>query len=142
MTVQKLFAITPKTNKLRMLNKMIDGVTILEKIEIMSTNMNQNYFLTNFFLPAIVTFALGVFVCLVTLDDERFIPIVLIVIGWFSFTFIPMFFNSLEKQTPTGRYIYRCVVDESVSIEELQEKYYIREKDGDIYILEDKTSVE
>lgn len=39
---------------------------------------------------------------------------------------------------PTGRYRYECLIDESVSAVELNERYIIKEKRGEIYVIEDR----
>lgn len=39
---------------------------------------------------------------------------------------------------PTERYRYECLIDESVSAVELNERYVIKEKRGEIYVIEDR----
>lgn len=49
-----------------------------------------------------------------------------------------MVFAGIQPQEPTGRYRYECLIDESVSMKEVYERYEIIEQRGDIWVLEDK----
>jgi len=114
---------------------MMDGITVLEQVEIIEYQLsiwsNPSIMITILFIGICVLFLIGVLFI-----EER--PLLMIIVCCVGFYFINPFNENPQKAVPTGRYQYRCIVDDSVSIEDLNEKYNIIGKDGDIYVLEDK----
>ena len=46
--------------------------------------------------------------------------------------------NAEKDDEPTGRYRYEATIDESISAEQLYDKYDVIERRGEIWVLEDK----
>ena len=105
---------------------MIDGITILNQTEIMEV---PGVWL---FITICISLVIGFIVALL-LHNEDALPIVTLL----AFIGMAIVVSILFKE-PTGRYKYECLIDDSVSITELYEKYEVIEQRGDIWVLEDK----
>jgi hypothetical protein len=105
---------------------MIDGITILNQTEIMKV---PGVWL---FITICVSLVIGLIAALILSEADAF-PLFTLLTFIILAIIISIFFEQ-----PTGRYKYECIIDESVSITEVYEKYKVVEQRGDIWILEDK----
>lgn len=110
---------------------MIDGITVLNSTEIMQ---NPDW------LVRLVGVLLVLFLVSLTLalsvDSEPFDGIcavisVICLIGLFAIGII-------DTEESTGRYEYEVIMSEDVPLQEVYERYEIKEQRGDIWVLEDK----
>lgn len=110
----------------------IDGIRILSQQVIME---NPNFVFMVYVLLAgcSILFLIG---ALITCKDWQ---IIVSVISGFVFMLWLIFAGAcgiFEK--PSDRNIYKCLFEDDIPIQELYDKYEIIDKDGDIWILEDK----
>lgn len=99
---------------------MIEGVTVLNQTPIKTVSIIQ-----------IILWTVIVIVTLSFIMAEMYLifPIALLCTVLVC-VFVPT--------THTGKYKYECTIDESVSFNELYEKYEIVEQRGSIWVLKDK----
>lgn len=128
-------------------------MTILETTPIMN-NLFCEYVVLSSFCSAVILFPL-VFICgllyCVFMDKnmckaaERAEQIVDILFGLETFFAVlclgGLFVCGIYQPDYTGRNQYKVLIDDSVSFNEIAENYEIVGQDGDLYILEDKESV-
>ena len=114
---------------------MIDGITVLSKTGVSTASVplvlmaTIGGFVITFILFALLTQKIDV--------DENFMFAVAMImsLGVAVLAGVAVYSVTLE---PTGRCRYECLIDESVSAVELNERYVIKEKRGEIYVIEDK----
>ena len=115
---------------------MLEGITVLKTIEIMDIDPMKY-----------IIFVAITFICMVSahqfLEDiigfglSFLISIIIGVAFIIGFTVITSTSpNFMEKGT--GRYQYKCIIDDNVSLTELTKNYEIIEQQNDIYIIEDR----
>ena len=105
---------------------MIDGITVLNQIEISTPTGLGIFFGVVAFLVVVILFG-------VLTKFEGWSSAIGSIIGIIAFVFITN--ASIE---PTGCYKYECLIDKSVSMTEVYEKYKVIEQRGEIWVLEDK----
>lgn len=107
---------------------MVEGITVLNKIAVTGLP-------TWIIISALIMFIIGLIVFVISIVSDW--P------GWTAiFPFVGILalvvcgiLNSVIK---TGEYRYECIIDDSVSYNEVVENYNIVEQRGDIWVLEDK----
>lgn len=108
---------------------MVEGITILNKTAVtgLPTWVSVLAFVI-FFIGAIV------FAVSMVLDGPVYVTAYSLMIG-----LIVMFaYGTFKLTVKTGEYRYECIIDDSVSYNEVVENYKIVEQRGDIWVLEDK----
>lgn len=108
---------------------MIEGITVLNEIAVTGVPSWM-------MISAIIICMIGIIVFAIAIIAEwptwkAIIPIIIVLLIWF----ICGIFNITFK---TGEYQYECIIDDSVSYNEVIENYNIVEQRGDIWVLEDK----
>ena len=111
---------------------MIDGITVLSQNVIMESNIGAVLGCgCGAFILTLVVLAL---MCGRMEGDPGLVwslsAIAAVVAGIFAAYHV--------TSEPTERYRYECLIDESVSAVELNERYIIKEKRGEIYVIEDR----
>ena len=74
---------------------------------------------------------------LVLASQEQFVGIIVAVVSFVILLFIGAFCDT----QPTGRFKYECIIDQSVPLNDVYERYEVTERRGDIWVLEDKEVV-
>lgn len=108
---------------------MVEGITVLNTTAVtgLPTWVSVLAFVI-FFIGAIV------FAVSMVLDGPVYVTAYSLMIG-----LIVMFAYGIFNYTiKTGEYRYECIIDDSVSYNEVVENYKIVEQRGDIWVLEDK----
>lgn len=107
---------------------MIKGVEILNKTPI--TEMTNGGFIV--LIISAIVMAIAIF----SIDNCNSRGQLI----WFLISLISVIsiIVGLNIRKPTGRYEYKVTIDNDVPIQEVYENYKIVEKDGKIWILEDK----
>lgn len=111
----------------------MDGITILN-----TTLVDE---CAQWVLPTVL--ALG-FICIVALvlmlnSNDTGVPIFFGTISLLAMIAIPIIVITSNSHWRTNeRNQYECIIDDSVSINEVYEKYNVIERRGDIWVLEDK----
>lgn len=108
---------------------MLEGIEVLSKIEIMCP---PAWALVLLFVTMIV----AVIFVVVTLYEKHDILYTLSII--FLLLFIGSFILCFVLERPTGKYEYKVTIDDSVSMNEFNERYEIIEVEGKIYTIKDK----
>lgn len=106
----------------------MQGINILNQTEIMTySNFNGGIILISF---------IGLIVCVIIAFDncDEWISTMLGCI----FGIIFALFVIIGETEPTGRYRYECIIDKSVSIQDIYDNYKVVEQRGELWILEDK----
>ena len=114
---------------------MINGITVLSQEAIIESSVGWT--LTS----AVGAFVLAWIIFAIALRDvagDTDLIINLIAIASIGAAFIAGFVAYRVTSEDTGRYRYECLIDESVSAVELNERYVIKEKRGEIYVIEDR----
>lgn len=112
---------------------MLEGITVLNQAEIMVT---PNWFNVVFFIAtllAVIFILVGIF----NIDEAWGQVLATTALVMFAVLMITSWFEPGVK-IPSGRYKYECLIDESVSMTDVYERYEIIEQRGDIWVLEDK----
>lgn len=107
---------------------MIEGITILNKIAITGLP-------SWIMVSAIIIFIIGLLVFTVSIIADW--PTWTVIISAVSL-FVFVICGILDGIIKTGEYQYECIIDDSVSYNEIVENYNIIEQRGDIWVLEDK----
>lgn len=110
---------------------MIDGITVLNSTEIIQNSDWSVRLFGVLLVLLIVSFVLGI-----TADLEPFATVcaIISIICLFGLFII----GAIDTEEGTGRYKYEVIMDEDVSLQEVYERYEIKEQRGDIWVLEDK----
>lgn len=111
----------------------MEGVTILNRIDILEPPTWFVWAIISLVIVLGISFAVGL-----SKPDEWYsvlagIMAILCVLGIFILIII-----SDELQEPTGRYKYEVIIDDTVSVTELYEKYEVVDQRGEIWVLKDK----
>ena len=114
---------------------MIEGITILNQTEIMKTVDWHTPICISLYLGGILLMLLGI--TLIDKCKNKWKCTTLTIIGYISI-FSTMVFAAINPLELTGHYRYECIIDDSVSITEVYDKYKVIEQRGDIWVLEDK----
>lgn len=99
---------------------MIEGVTVLNQTSLRTVSITQ--------------IILWTVIIIVTLDFIMAEMYLIFPIALLCTVLVCVFVPT----THTGEYEYECIIDESVSFNELYEKYEIVEQRGSIWVLKDK----
>lgn len=111
---------------------MIKGIEILNKTPI--TEMTKSGFII--LIVSVIVLCLSIAFLFSFLDDRNDTGVfVCFLICLISFVTLIVGLN-IRKQT--GRYEYKVTMNKDVSIQDVYENYKVVEKDGKIWILEDK----
>lgn len=108
---------------------MLEGIKVLSKTEIMCP---PAWALVLLFVTMIV----AVIFVVVSLCEKYNILYILSII--FSLLFIGSFILCFVLERPTGKCEYKVTIDDSVSMNEFNERYEIIEVEGKIYTIKDK----
>lgn len=114
---------------------MIDGITVLSQKAI--TESSVGWTLTS----AVGAFVLAMMLFVIVMrnvDGDTDFIFNLIIIASIGIAFIAGVVAYHVTSEDAGRYRYECLIDESVSAVELNERYVIKEKRGEIYVIEDR----
>ena len=110
---------------------MLEGITVLNQEMIIET--------PGWVGLIMIVCLIGLFisvVCCLTINDDT----VGIISGVLAIVFIIglFFIEPLTSKVETGRYRYEVTIDESVSFNDIYERYEIVEQRGEIWVLEEK----
>lgn len=110
----------------------IDGVRVLAQ-EAINETPDFVFVIAGLLYGCMVLFV----VLLLIIDDAWAIPMSvasgIIALLWTIIAGVCGVFNR-----PSDRYVYKCIFDEDVSIQEIYDEYEVVGRDGEIWILEDK----
>lgn len=109
---------------------MVEGITILNKTAITGL---PSWLVTS--VTVILIIGIIVFVVSLIMVDW---PVWAAIIPFISAMLIAITCALLGSVIKTGGYRYECIIDDSVSYNEVVENYKIAEQRGDIWVLEDK----
>ena len=115
----------------------MEGVTILNRIDILEPPTWFVWAIISLCIVVGISFAVGVNKPYEWYSVVAGVMAILCILGIFILIII-----SDEIQEPTGRYKYEVIIDDTVSITELYEKYEVVEQRGEIWVLKDKEDVE
>lgn len=107
---------------------MVEGITVLNKIAVTGVPS----WIT---LSAIILFTIGLLVFIVSLIADG--PAWTAIISLVSLLVL-VICSILDATIKTSEYRYECIIDDSVSYNEVVENYNIIEQRGNIWVLEDK----
>ena len=111
---------------------MIEGVTILNQVEI----MKSPWWCIPAGLSAFFVIGLGLATLLGFLTDWSDAGVYIgVAVGVICMIVI---LAKTGETIPTGRYKYHVTIDESVNLKEFYSQYNIVDQQGEIYIIEDK----
>lgn len=128
--------------KILMNKNMLEGIEILNKVEIMESPewiAIVSLICLIGILVGVVIFCINIFTDF--LDDKWWINALLIILNYIGI----LLMAGLDKDLliePTGEYKYQVTIDDKVSMNEFLEKYEIIEINGKIYTIRDKEEVE
>ena len=108
---------------------MVEGITILNKTDITGLPTWVSVLAFIVFVTGLIVFAVSMILdgpVWITTSSLMISLIVMVACGTFKYT------------VKTGEYRYECIIDDSVSYNEVVENYKIVEQRGDIWVLEDK----
>lgn len=112
---------------------MLEGITVLNQTPVME-GIISGWTILALSIGGLALFvACLIFDCWHTLVGVRICG-VLCIICFVVFAVLIIWWPT----EPTGRYQYECLIDESVSMTEVYERYEVIEQRGDIWVLEDK----
>ena len=115
----------------------MEGVKILNQEEILKTPdwVGICYVICGVIL--IVTIMLSIMFALINIDILFYASIVLLSLSYIGFLITGLSINKY-KTIPSGRYKYEAIIDYTVPIVDIWDRYEVIDKHGDIWILEDK----
>ena len=113
---------------------MTEGIDILNKIEIMAEP------LILYLVPVVIFLSAVICVLILPISVAVDSPWPFVIILFLSIIAIVLSINVCTKSQSihTGRYRYEVTIGDSVSFEDLIERYNIVDQRGKIYVLEDK----
>ena len=114
------------------MNKLMDGITILNQTEIMVT---PDWMFTTLVI-GVAMFFIFAFVCMATNGFISDISGIISIIGLISVAFIAIASCFIEEAT--GEYTYDCLIEEDISLIEFYEKYEVIEVNGKIWTIKEK----
>ena len=74
---------------------------------------------------------------LVLVMKEQFIGVIAAICS----VVVIIFIGSFGDTEPTGRYTYECIIDQSVPLNDVYERYEVIDRRGDIWVLKDKEAM-
>lgn len=110
----------------------IDGVRVLAQ-ETINESPVFVWIIAAFLVGCLVIFAIVVAISNKDWASTAFIISGSLVFLWMTIAGVGGVFNR-----PSDRYVYKCIFDEDVSIQEIYDEYEVVGRDGEIWILEDK----
>lgn len=117
---------------------MLEGIEVLNKVEIMESPMWVIVVIIVLFIISLISLGMGIVDAIEDITDGHcWIFIVVTTIAYIAILIMGNADNKLLTE-PTGKYEYQVTIDDSVSINELLEKYEIIEVNGKIYTIRDK----
>ena len=111
---------------------MMDGVRVLSQEAICSAGLKP----VDAALFIIV--AINILFIVSAIENNDFIIFVCGVLVSIVFGMLMWFVIDVITETPTGRYEYKVLIDDSVSMTEFYERYDLISVDGQIYTIRDK----
>lgn len=108
---------------------MLEGIEILNQTEIKEA---PEWLLLMFLISGIMMIVF-LLISMSTGDDITF---VFMIISFITFVISLILLNFMDF--PTGKYEYQVTIDDSVSMNEFQEKYEIIDVEGKIYTIREK----
>ena len=116
---------------------MLEGIEILNKVEIMEPPMWIAIVVIVFFFIFLVSLIAGVIDIFTDfLDNKKWIPGVGIIVSWVII--LMMFIYDKCCSEPTGKYEYQVTIDDSVSFTEFNEKYEVISQEGKIFTVKER----
>ena len=112
---------------------MIDGITVLETIEVMDMNTNNLIVYLLMELIAII-FVTGLVEKVWESSLKAFLASFAVS---FVFSGIILITDNAFIVEPSGRYQYKCIIDNAVSLVDLTKDYKIIEQHDNVYVIED-----
>ena len=109
----------------------MEGVQILNKIEVTEFGVCNILLLIAFIFFTVISIALMIIV------DEIYLTIIFGVLT-VVFTIACGVSMAISFDSSGKHYRYECLIDESISLNDLYEKYEIVEQRGEIWVLEEK----
>ena len=109
----------------------MSGIEILNKTEIFETPDYAYFGFVLFLLIGLTCLVFGI------MGDITSVNLYLLLYS-FAFFVGSILFITKSDSIATGRYQYECTIDNSVSFEDVCEKYNVIRQNGKLYILEDK----
>lgn len=117
---------------------MIEGIRILSQTPIFDYDYDCRYMIIGTIVGAIVV---GLLIGILTWDFN--LGIVCSIVGCVIGGFFGMLVTEANAvKTETGRYKYKVLIEDGVEMKEFYEKYSVIDQDGEIWVIEDKESVE
>lgn len=110
----------------------IDGVRVLAQEAMVET---PNFV---FVIVGLLCGCMALFVVLLFIIDDAWPMLVSIVSGIIAFLWIIVAGVGGVFNRPSDRYVYKCIFEEDVSIQEIYDEYEVVGREGEIWILEDK----
>ena len=117
---------------------MLEGIEILNKVEIMESPMWISVVGLVFCVLFFISFMAAIMDAFKDFSDGHLWIFALGIVISYITIIIMSNVNKQLKTEPTGQYEYQVTIDDSVSINELLEKYEIVEVNGKIYIIREK----
>lgn len=114
----------------------MDGITILNQVEIMETPV----WVCVVVLLSIILIAVTFLTTLIT--QNKVVGAVSAIILLLSLVSLVLFGFILDHEEPTGRYRYEILIEDEGVFKDIYETYDIIEQRGDIWVLEDKEVVD
>lgn len=109
---------------------MVEGITILNKVAITGL---PSWIMAS----AAIILIIGAIIFVISIIMVDW-PVWTAIIPFISAVLIAAICVLLSLVIKTGEYRYECIIDDSVSYNEVVENYKIVEQRGDIWVLEDK----
>lgn len=117
---------------------MIEGIKILSQSPIFDYDYAYGYIVLGGVIGALVV---GLLIGILASDFS--VGMASSLIGCIIGGFIGMAITDANVvKTDTGRYEYKVLIEDGVEMKEFYERYNVIEQDGEIWIIEDKESVE
>lgn len=117
---------------------MLEGINILNKVEIMEPPMWVSVVIIVLFIISLLSLGMGIVDAIEDITDgHTWIFIVVTIVAYLALIIM----GNVDKQLltePTGVYEYQVTIDDSVSMNEFLEKYEIIEVNGKIYTIREK----
>lgn len=107
-------------------------MTILSQVKVFEPNV-----LLIFISIAIMVFSM-LFINIAVEYHDRTLLKVMILIFLFSFIFMSMVDICIISPKDTGRYQYKCLIEDNINFVDIAAKYEVIGQEGEAWILEDK----
>ena len=113
---------------------MIDGITVLYQEEIMKNVTWANRAILILAIIAMISF----FIAVLAKDMYSDVLFLIGIVGLFISLFGAILISIIAPQEPTGKYEYKVIIDDTVSMTEFYEKYEVIDQEGEIWTIRDK----